>query len=162
MVDQQLRRQGITDERVLAAMLEIPARNSSSRVSGPQLSRRPRRIGWGQTISQPLHDGSDGAVPELKGTGDDSRVGAGSGYAAAVLGALGARVISIELIPAPRPARCSETWSGLGRAGNVRIVTGDGSVGFPSARRTTPSQSRRLRLKCLPRSSINCATKDGW
>ena len=99
MVDEQLRRRGITDERVLAAMLEIP-RQEFVPLELRVVSYRdePISIGFGQTISQPYMTALMAQCLELKGNEVILDVGAGSGYAAAVLGALGARVISIELI----------------------------------------------------------------
>lgn len=130
MVDEQLRRRGIIDERVLAAMLEIP-REEFLPLEARILSYRddPVQIGFGQTISQPYMTALMAQCLELKGTETILDVGAGSGYAAAVLGLLGARVISIERIEGL--ARFARTnLQRTGRAGNVTVVTGDGSVGY--------------------------------
>src|SRR5438270_9726461 len=99
MVDQQLRQRGITDERVLAAMLQI-SREEFVPVEARVLSYsdEPVQIGFGQTISQPYMTALMAQSLELKGSEMILDVGAGSGYAAAVLGSLGARVVSIELI----------------------------------------------------------------
>src|SRR5205085_6518995 len=57
-------------------------------------------------------------------------IGAGSGYAAAVLGALAARVVAVELVPAlARMAERNLAKTGLGE--NVTIICGDGSQGHP-------------------------------
>jgi protein-L-isoaspartate(D-aspartate) O-methyltransferase len=133
MVEEQLRRRGIRDERVLAAMLEIP-RQEFVPVELRVLSYQddPIDIGCGQTISQPYMTALMAQSLELRGTETILDVGTGSGYGAAVLGALGARVISIELVPklAEWAARNLER---TGRAGNVQVITGDGSVGYPQA-----------------------------
>jgi protein-L-isoaspartate(D-aspartate) O-methyltransferase len=131
MVDEQLRRRGITDERVLAAMLEIP-RQEFVPIELRVISYRddPIAIGFGQTISQPYMTALMAQSLELKGTEVILDVGAGSGYAAAVLGALGARVIAIELI-AGLALLAAQNLQRTGRAANVQVVTGDGSVGYP-------------------------------
>jgi len=131
MVDEQLRGRGITDERVLAAMLEIP-RQEFVPIEARVLSYRdePISIAFGQTISQPYMTALMAQSLELKGTEVILDVGAGSGYAAAVLGALGGRVIAIELIGG-LALLAARNLQRTGRAGNVRVVTGDGSVGYP-------------------------------
>ena len=131
MVDEQLRRRGITDERVLAAMLEIP-RQEFVPIELRVVSYRdePISIGFGQTISQPYMTALMAQCLELKGNEVILDVGAGSGYAAAVLGALGARVISIELIDG-LARLAARNLQRTGRAANVQVVTGDGSVGYP-------------------------------
>ena len=131
MVDEQLRGRGITDERVLAAMLEIP-RQEFVPIEARVLSYRdePISIAFGQTISQPYMTALMAQSLELKGTEVILDVGAGSGYAAAVLGALGARVISIELIGGLALV-AARNLQRTGRAANVRVVAGDGSVGYP-------------------------------
>ena len=131
MVDEQLRGRGITDERVLAAMLEIP-RQEFVPIEARVLSYRdePLSIAFGQTISQPYMTALMAQSLELKGSEVILDVGAGSGYAAAVLGALGARVISIELIGGLAQL-AARNLKRTGRAANVRVVTGDGSVGYP-------------------------------
>ena len=133
MVDTQLRRRGIRDERVLAAMLEIPREEFvplESRVVAYQDAPIP--IGDGQTISQPYMTALMAESLELQGTEAVLEVGAGCGYAAAVLGALAARVTTLEILP--RLAR--QARDNLRRAlrdGNVEVVAGDGSGGYPEA-----------------------------
>jgi protein-L-isoaspartate(D-aspartate) O-methyltransferase len=131
MVDLQLRRRGINDERVLAAMLEIP-RQEFVPVELRVVSYRdePIAIGFGQTISQPYMTALMAQSLELKGSEVILDVGAGSGYAAAVLGALGARVIAIELING-LALLAARNLQRTGRAANVLVVAGDGSVGYP-------------------------------
>ncbi|HTM48678.1 MAG TPA: protein-L-isoaspartate(D-aspartate) O-methyltransferase [Bryobacteraceae bacterium] len=133
MVEEQLRRRGIKDERVLAAMLEIP-RQEFVPVELRVLSYQddPIDIGCGQTISQPYMTALMAQSLELRGTETILDVGTGSGYGAAVLGALGARVISIELVP-NLAEWASRNLERTGRAGNVQVITGDGSVGYPQA-----------------------------
>jgi protein-L-isoaspartate(D-aspartate) O-methyltransferase len=130
MVDRQLRRRGITDERVLAAMLAIP-REEFLPLEVRVLSYRddPASIGFGQTISQPYMTALMAQCLELKGTEVVLDVGTGSGYGAALLGVLAARVVSIELIDGlARLARQNLKRTGWDR--NVAVVAGDGSVGY--------------------------------
>jgi protein-L-isoaspartate(D-aspartate) O-methyltransferase len=56
-------------------------------------------------------------------------VGAGSGYHAALLGALAARVVAVELVP-ELAEQARTNLKAAGRDWNVRVVCGDGSVGF--------------------------------
>jgi protein-L-isoaspartate(D-aspartate) O-methyltransferase len=129
MVDLQLRRRGIRDERVLAAMLEIPREEFvplDSRLVAYQDA--PIHIGEGQTISQPYMTALMAESLELRGTEHVLEVGAGCGYAAAVLGALAASVMTVEILP--RLAKqASDNLRRVGRA-NVQVMTGDGSAGW--------------------------------
>jgi protein-L-isoaspartate(D-aspartate) O-methyltransferase len=59
-------------------------------------------------------------------------VGGGSGYHAAVLGQLAARVVSIEIIPA-LVRQAEQNLSRTGFGGNITVVRGDGSQGWPEA-----------------------------
>jgi protein-L-isoaspartate(D-aspartate) O-methyltransferase len=133
MVEAQLRRRGIHDERVLEAMREIPREEfmpAESRLMAYQ--DEPIPIGHGQTISQPYMTALMAESLDLAGTETVLEVGAGSGYAAAVLGTLVARVISVEIIP----ALAQLAWENLRRTGrdtNVTVVCGDGSMGYPEA-----------------------------
>jgi protein-L-isoaspartate(D-aspartate) O-methyltransferase len=130
MVDLQLRRRGIRDERVLAAMLEIPREEFvplDSRLVAYQDA--PIHIGEGQTISQPYMTALMAESLELRGTEHVLEVGAGCGYAAAVLGALAASVITVEILPRlAKQAR--DNLRRIGRDYNVKVVVGDGSAGY--------------------------------
>jgi protein-L-isoaspartate(D-aspartate) O-methyltransferase len=66
---------------------------------------------------------------ELRGTEHVLEVGAGCGYAAAVLGALAASVITVEILPRlAKQAR--DNLRRIGRDYNVKVVVGDGSAGY--------------------------------
>ena len=131
MVDEQLRRRGIGDERVLAAMDEIPREEfvpPESRVEA--YVDAPIHVGHGQTISQPYMTALMAELLRLTGAETVLEVGAGCGYAAAVLGKLAARVVTVELIPAlAQVAR--ENLRRTGRDGNVTVIEGDGNFGYP-------------------------------
>ncbi len=130
MVEKQLRRRGILDARVLAAMGQIPREEFV-----PLLSRiaaygdEPVSIGHGQTISQPYMAALMAAELELEGTETVLEVGAGCGYAAAVLGALAERVISLELIP-ELAEMARHNLRRTGRDGNIHVIVADGSLGY--------------------------------
>jgi protein-L-isoaspartate(D-aspartate) O-methyltransferase len=130
MVDRQLRKRGIRDGRVLDAMLAIP-REEFVPLECRVCSYRdePLQIGYGQTISQPYMIALMAELMELTGAETVLDVGGGSGYHAAVLGMLAARVISIELIPA-LARQAEQNLVRTGRAGNIKVVCGDGSQGW--------------------------------
>lgn len=131
MVEQQLRRRGIRDDRVLDAMSRIPREEFvSDEDRGESYSDKPIGIGFGQTISQPYMTALMAQSLELTGTENVLDVGTGSGYHAAVLGLLAHRVLSIELVPElAMSARRNLEKTGL--AENVTIIHADGSLGYP-------------------------------
>jgi protein-L-isoaspartate(D-aspartate) O-methyltransferase len=130
MVERQLRRRGIADERVLAAMDEIPREQFVE----PRLRRRAYADGAlplseGQTISQPWIVAAISAALELTGTERVLEVGTGSGYSTAVLARLAAEVVSIERIDS-LAAGARRRLAELAIA-NAEVRVGDGSVGAP-------------------------------
>jgi protein-L-isoaspartate(D-aspartate) O-methyltransferase len=129
MVEAQLRRRGIRDLRVLRAMGRIPREEFVPAESRLMAYRDdPIHIGYGQTISQPYMTALMAEALELTGTETVLEVGAGSGYAAAVLAELAARVLSVEIVPGlVQMARAN-----LRRTlcdSNVVVIEGDGSLG---------------------------------
>ncbi len=130
MVERQLRRRGIHDERVLAAMSEVPRE-----LFVPESERRRAyrdgalRIGEGQTISQPWIVACMAQLLELRGDETVLEVGAGSGYAAAVLSRLCAEVVTIERYESLARV-ASETLAELGYD-NVEVRVSDGARGAP-------------------------------
>lgn len=130
MVERQLRRRGISDERVLQAMGEVPR----ERFVPPEERRRAYRdgalrIGEGQTISQPWIVASMTSLLELEPHARALEVGTGSGYAAAVLSRCCAEVVTIER-HASLADHAREVLRELGYD-NVEVRTGDGSRGAP-------------------------------
>src|SRR5918997_2498701 len=128
MVERQLRRRGIHDERVLAAMAEVPRELF---VPERQRKRAYRdgalRIGEGQTISQPWIVACMAQLLELRGDELVLEVGTGSGYGAAVLSRLCAEVVTIERFESlAAGARASLAELGYD---NVEVRVGDGSRG---------------------------------
>jgi protein-L-isoaspartate(D-aspartate) O-methyltransferase len=133
MVETQLRRRGIRDDRVLRAMGEIPREEFVPHELRVTAYRdEPIHIGYGQTISQPYMTALMAQELELRGDETILEVGSGCGYAAAVLGALGARVVTVEIIPAlVELARANLRRTR--RDGNVMVLPGDGSMGYAEA-----------------------------
>ncbi len=131
MVNRQLKRRGIRDERVLAAMLDIPREQFVPEITrGCCYDDEPAPIGHGQTISQPYITALMAQCLELAGHETVLEVGTGCGYHAAVLSRLAARVISIELIP-ELAAMAVMNLENAGYSRNVTVVNGDGSQGWP-------------------------------
>jgi protein-L-isoaspartate(D-aspartate) O-methyltransferase len=131
MVERQLRKRGIRDERVLATMNSIPREEFvplEMRVAS--YKDEPVGIGYGQTISQPYMTALMAQELQLRGGEKVLEIGAGSGYAAAVLGALAAHVIAVELVPA-LAALAERNLRKIGRGDNVTVVCSDGSQGYP-------------------------------
>jgi protein-L-isoaspartate(D-aspartate) O-methyltransferase len=130
MVERQLRRRGIHDERVLAAMTEVPRELF---VPPDQRRRAYRdgalRIGEGQTISQPWIVACMCQLLELRGDDTVLEVGTGSGYAAAVLSRLCVQVVTIERYDS-LATLAAETLADLGYD-NVEVRVGDGARGAP-------------------------------
>ncbi len=129
MVREQLEARGIRDPRVLAAARRIPRhRFVAPEWADRAYEDRPLSIGHGQTISQPYMVACMSEALELRGGEKVLEIGTGSGYQTAVLCELGARVFSIERIPAlVRDA--SERLAGLEYVPTLR--EGDGSLGWP-------------------------------
>ncbi len=129
MVDQQLRRRGIHDERVLSAMLAVPRHAFvPPAMQYAAYEDRALPIGEGQTISQPY---MVARACELAALGEEDcalDVGAGSGYQAGVLAQLCARVVAIELVE-KLAEQADRALAALG-IDNLRLVTGDGNNGF--------------------------------
>jgi len=130
MVERQLRRRGIHDERVLAAMAEVPRE-----LFLPEAQRRRAyrdgavRIGEGQTMSQPWIVACMAQLLELEGAEKVLEVGTGSGYGAAVLSRLCREVVTVERYES-LAVTAEQTLRELGYD-NVVVVVGDGSRGAP-------------------------------
>jgi protein-L-isoaspartate(D-aspartate) O-methyltransferase len=131
MAERQLRRRGISDERVLAAMGEVPREEF--------IPKRYRRrayadsalpIDEGQTISQPWIVAAICQALELRGDETVLEIGTGSGYSAAVFSRLARQVVSVER----HESLAATAWGVLGSLGvaNVELLVGDGSTGVPA------------------------------
>jgi protein-L-isoaspartate(D-aspartate) O-methyltransferase len=130
MVDDQLRERGIEDERVLAAMGQVPREAflpAKVRVDAYADGALP--IGEGQTMSQPWIVAFMSQLLGLQGDEKVLEVGTGSGYGAAVLSRLCAHVVTIER-HAPLSEQARTTLAEL-RYNNVEVLVGDGTEGVP-------------------------------
>lgn len=125
MVQRQLRRRGIEDERVLSAMAEVPRERFVPReVRNRAYVDGALPIGEGQTISQPWIVARMTALLELEGPERVLEVGTGSGYGAAVLSRCCSHVVTVERL-APLGERARDTLADLGyRNVEVRIANG--------------------------------------
>jgi protein-L-isoaspartate(D-aspartate) O-methyltransferase len=126
----RLRRRGIADERVLAALEVVPREDFVP----AELRRRAYDdaalpIGHGATISQPFMVATICASLGLRGDERVLDVGTGSGYQAAVLAELAAEVVTIERVP----ELAEEARAALAAAGyeRVDVRVGDGTRGVP-------------------------------
>lgn len=130
MIERQLRRRGVSDERVLAAMAAVRREDFV-----PQELRRrayedgPLPIGDAQTISQPYIVAAMTAALRLSGDERVLEIGAGCGYQAAVLSRLAKTVFTIEV----RSELAATAAERLGRLhfDNVHVHCGDGTLGLP-------------------------------
>jgi protein-L-isoaspartate(D-aspartate) O-methyltransferase len=128
----ELRSEGIRDERVLAAMAEVP-RDDFVLPEDRDLAweNQPLAIGRGQTISQPFVVAFMVEALHLQGHERVLEVGTGSGYQAAVLSKLCSEVYTLEIIP-ELLQRAQEALRRLGIS-NVHARVGDGYQGWPEA-----------------------------
>jgi len=130
MVTLQLEARGVRDPRVLAAMREVPRHLF---VSAEQVDLAYEDcalpIGEGQTISQPYVVAWMLEALALRADERALEVGAGSGYAAAILSRLARAVFAIERDPALVDA-ARRRLAAIGAA-NVELAAGDGSLGWP-------------------------------
>ena len=131
MVERQIRQRGIRSSRVLDAISSVPRHLFvPPHLLANAYRDEPLPIGEGQTISQPFMVAAMAEALSLEGSERVLEVGAGSGYQAALLSLLAREVIAVESQP-NLAAAARERLAQLGYS-NVRIVEGDGSLGWPS------------------------------
>ncbi len=130
MVKEQIRRRGVTDERVLEAMLAVPREVF---IPPDQCRRayedRALPIGCNQTISQPFIVAYMTEQLALSPDATVLEIGTGSGYQTAILAMLCERVFTVERLTHMHEAAIRN----LAQLGirNVTAVVGDGSGGLP-------------------------------
>lgn len=130
MIEEQLRRRGISSPRVLHAIAKVPREVFvPEEIQNEAYSDRALGIACGQTISQPYIVGLMTEALMLRGDESVLEIGTGSGYQTAILAELAGRVVTIE-----RHRELSEmaqrVIEGLGYR-NVRFIVGDGAFGAP-------------------------------
>jgi len=131
MVADQLKRRGITDDRVLSAMAKVAREDFVPSEERPgAYDDHPLSIGFGVTISQPYIVALMSQSLQLRGDEHVLEVGTGSGYAGAVLAELAATVVTVETI-APLAELARQRLAAYGE--RVTVVEGDGSSGYPAA-----------------------------
>lgn len=129
MVERHLRARGIADTRVLAAMGSVQREAFLPEdLAAVAYDDRPLPIAGGQTISQPYIVALTAQALRLQGHEHVLEVGAGSGYAAAILGHLARSVVTIERIESLATTAAARL-SSLGYA-NVHVHHADGSLGW--------------------------------
>jgi protein-L-isoaspartate(D-aspartate) O-methyltransferase len=130
MVAQQVEARGVADARLLGAMRDVPRH---AFVSADQVEfayeDRALPIARGQTLSQPYVVALMLEALALSGSERALEVGAGSGYAAALLSRLAREVFAIELDP-DLAALARSRLAALGCA-NLELRSGDGNLGWP-------------------------------
>ena len=130
MVAQQIEARGIEDPNVLTVMETVPRHEFvPPKIRSRAYIDRPLPIGEGQTISQPYIVALMSASLKLTGKETVLEIGTGSGYQAAVLSGLAARVITMEIKP-----KLYETASQKLKQAtyhNVSCYLGDGYFGHP-------------------------------
>ena len=132
MVDRQIAARGVRDPRVLAAMRRIPREAFvAPDCAAFAYEDGPQPIGEGQTISQPYMVARMIEAAGVKPGDSVLEVGAGSGYAAAVLREIADRVHAIERIPALAES-ARRRLDALGYD-TVALRAGDGTLGWPEA-----------------------------
>jgi protein-L-isoaspartate(D-aspartate) O-methyltransferase len=128
---ERLAEAGVRDRRVLAAFAAVPRHLLVPEALHAQAYRDAALpIGEGQTISAPGVVAAMSEALELKGGETVLEIGTGSGYQAAILSQLAARVVSVERVQtlAARARRALDT---LGMT-NVVVYWGDGTRGRPN------------------------------
>jgi protein-L-isoaspartate(D-aspartate) O-methyltransferase len=123
---------GITNARVLATMGKVPRHEFvPERLRAQAYDDNPLPIGHGQTISQPFIVAFMTEQLEPKPTDHILEIGTGSGYQAAVLAELVAKVYTIEIVQ-ELATRAAADLKRLGYT-NVQVRAGDGYKGWPEA-----------------------------
>lgn len=131
MVSEQIAARGVSDPAVLRAMGRVQRHRFVPTVQMPfAYDDTPLPIGQGQTISQPYIVAVMTEMARVSPGDKVLEIGAGSGYQAAILAEVGARVFTIEIVPA-LAASARALLESLGYAGRITVREGDGYRGWP-------------------------------
>lgn len=129
MVETQIVARGISDKRVIDAMLKVPRHAFvEEAMSAQAYSDSALPIGEKQTISQPYMVALMTETLQLTGVEKVLEIGTGSGYQAAILATVASRVYTIERIRS-LALKARKALDSLGLL-NVNLKIGDGSVGW--------------------------------
>ncbi len=129
MVETQIVNRGIKDRRVIEAILKVPRHAFVAEALAAQAySDSPLPIGEKQTISQPYMVALMTELLELNGREKVLEIGTGSGYQAAILSLLCARVYTVERIVS-LAGRARKVLDSLGYS-NVNVKVDDGTIGW--------------------------------
>jgi len=132
MVERQIAARGVHDPRVLAAMRKVPREAFLPEpMRDLAYEDAPVPIAAEQTMSQPYIVALMAQALLLQGGDNVLEIGAGSGYAAAVLGEIAGHVTTVERIAALADAAAAKL-AALGY-GDVDVHRGDGTRGWPAA-----------------------------
>lgn len=130
MVAEQIKARGVSDVRVLDALVRVPRELFIPEDKrGGAFEDHPIPIGFGQTISQPYIVGYMTEALQVDASHRVLEIGTGCGYHTAVLAELADEVYSIEVVAA-LAERATRTLEGLGYT-NVHVRVGDGHAGWP-------------------------------
>jgi len=130
MVEDQIKRRGVKDERVLYAMREVPRHEFvPDHLKKYAYADEPLPIGEDQTISQPYIVAYMTEYLRLEEEDIVLEIGTGSGYQAAVLAEIVDTVYTIEIVDV-LAQRAEKTLERLGYE-NVQVKRGDGYAGWP-------------------------------
>lgn len=130
MVERQIAARDITDEAILSAFREVPRETFVDReMEAYAYEDSPLPIPSGQTISQPYIVACMIAAARVKAEDTVLEVGAGSGYAAAVLSRIASEVHAVERHEA-LARQAAERMEKLGY-NNCQVIAGDGMEGLP-------------------------------
>lgn len=132
MVEEQILRRGITDERVIEAMLKVPRELFvEEALQQKAYGDHPLPIGCGQTISQPFMIALMTQCLKLSGSEKILEIGTGSGYQAAILAELAQKIYTIERIKTLYEKAQKILLENL-RYKNIVTLLGDGTLGMKS------------------------------
>ncbi|MEW6620798.1 MAG: protein-L-isoaspartate(D-aspartate) O-methyltransferase [bacterium] len=132
MVDEQIIRRGIVDERVVEAMLKIPRELFvEEALREKAYGDHPLPIGCGQTISQPFMVALMSQSLQLSGSEKVLEIGTGSGYQAAVLAELAQKVYTVERVKILYEKAQRILLTEL-KYKNIATILADGSLGLPN------------------------------
>jgi protein-L-isoaspartate(D-aspartate) O-methyltransferase len=132
MVERQLVGRGVRNQALLKAMAEVPREMFvDAAIREFSYEDGPLPIACGQTISQPYVVAAMIEAAHLKNSDAVLEIGVGSGYAAAVVSRIAARVYAIER-HADLAQAAAARLKALGYA-NIEARAGDGTLGWPEA-----------------------------